>query len=366
MVAEESLKITRYITDLIVLINHKGLTMKDLKIISSMLFILCVGVTEAARDPFTRNEDISNTVIDVTVVREGDLYRYNYTVNSPTSNIGTITNFLLDLTCDIDFGEVVIPVTGERPGYEGNLSSDGKHVPIELFAGEGTSGLYAVTVFNYALWGIHVTPGMELGPVSILSTAPPGPRTYQLEPLFRTDPSWDYSGLDEDTPDLPWKDDFIVTGTVTGPACKIDDPTGDLFAGSGNEPFGINNLLTYSKPTKDPLYVKTTSEGIEIKIHYSESIQKQSFKAKLNGKDISDLFKPLPGTSETVIVSGPWKRLNKLKLSVLGVTDGRVKGVSQDKRPEHSWNTPAQDNAARKFDEFKSKDVDTFHIWMQP
>ena len=299
--------------------------------------------------------------------QEGTLYRYEYSVNSPTTNLGVINNFLIDISCDIDFGDVEIPVPNERLGYLGNKSSDGKHVPAEVFAAYGTSNAYGITKSNHALWGLYITPGNKVEPIWILSPAPPGPRNYFMEPFLNNDPSvWDYSGYEEDDPNVPWIEDFTITGTITGPACKTDEPSGDLFKGTGKEPFNINGLLQYSEPVSDPLYVKTSNEAIQITIHYSKSIQKQSFKAKLNGEDISGMFKPLPGTNETVTVSGPWKNLNKLKLSVLGVTDGRVKGVSQDKRPEQSLNTPAQDNAARKFDEFKSKDVDTFHIWMRP
>jgi len=319
----------------------------------------------AAKDPLTRDEDISNTLIDVNVSKEGEIYQYDYTIMSSASNVGVISKFFLDLSCGLEFESIEIPVPTERPGYEGNVSRDGNHVPAELFAESGTSGLYAITVFNHALWGVHIPPGEQLGRLSVLSPAPPGPRSYRIEPLFRTDPSWDYSGLDEETPGVPWIDDFTVTGTVTGPACAKDDSQSDLFLGSGTEPFKINTLLSYSEPKQDPVYLDNIGDTFRLNIHYAESIQKPSFKAKLNGTDISDRFNPVPGKQETVEFDGPWKRLNRLSLSVLGVVDGRIKGQSGEKRPSQSRNTPADEKAARKFDEFKSRDTDVFHIWFR-
>lgn len=341
--------------------------MKIIKSFSLLLAALIVPSFSSAalKDPFTRNEDISNTIVDVDISREGDIYRYSYTIISSTTNIGTISNFLLDLSCGLEFSGVEIPVPAERPGYEGNISRDGNHVPAELLAEPGTSGLYAITVFNHALWGVHIPPGTQMGRLSVLSPAPPGPRSYRIEPLFRTDPSWDYSGLDEETPDVPWIDDFTVTGIVMGPACEKDDSQSDLFLGSGTEPYNINTLLSYSEPKRDPVYLDNDGDSIRLTIHYAESIQKNSFKAKLNGLDISDRFEPIPGKQETVSIDGPWKRLNRLSLSVLGVVDGRVKGQSGEKRPEHSRDTPARARAVRQFDEFKSKDTDTFHIWVK-
>lgn len=316
---------------------------------------LNVGMVKAElKDPITRDANISNTSVNVSVTREGNLYRYTYSINNPSTNLGTINNFLIDLSCDIDFGDVEIPVPSERLGYLGSKSSDTLHVPAEIFAGYGTSNAYGITKSNHALWGLYMVPDTTVEPISILSVAPPGARNYFLQPFLNNNPDvWDYTGYEEDDPNLPWIEDFTISGTITGPACKTDEPSGDLFKGTGAEPFNINGLLQYSDPVKDPLYVKSENELVKVSINYSDSIQKQSFKAKLNGVDISNLFKPVPGSKETITVSGPWKKLNKLKLSVLGVTDGRVKGASQDVRPTQSLSTPAVNNAKRKFDEFK-------------
>lgn len=335
--------------------------------LASLLLCLFSSSVWALQDPATRNEDISATQVTVNVTKEGQLYKYEYTVNNPSTNLGILNALMLDLSCDIDFGDVEIPVPAERAGYFGDKSSDGKHIPVEVFAAYGTSNTYGVTKSNQVLWGMFVTPGKSVSPIWILSPAPPGPITYTVQPFLNSNPDvWDYSNYEEGDPNVPWIEDFTVTGTITGPTCNIDDPDTELFKGTGTEPFNINTLLQYAQPLEDPLYVTTSNEVIQFNIVYSESIQKDSFKAILNGQDISSLFKPVPNTSEVVTVSGPWKKLNKLKISVLGVVDGRVKGVSQNARPDKSFSTPAQTNSAREFDEFKSKDVDTFHIWMKP
>lgn len=329
------------------------------------LFSLNSFVYAELRDPKLRDEDISNTIVSVNVEPGNGLYKYTYTIESPDTNKGIINDFLVDVSCDIQFDEVEIPVEGDRLGYNGNKSEDGQHVPVEIFAGYGTSNIYSITSNNHALWNIYLKPGETITNVYLISPAPPGERTYTLIPYMDT-AGWDYNLYDEDDPAVPWIGDFTITDTVIGPSCSEDQPPpSELFLGSGKEPFNINGLLSYSTPEQDPIYLDSINDSIKIHIYYSESIQKKFFKAKLNGADISDKFSPMPGTNEIIEISGQWGKLNKLIIFVPGVTDGRVKGVSQDKRPEQSFATPAQERATRKFDEFKLKDVDAFHIWLK-
>lgn len=330
-----------------------------------VLFIKLGFVNAELADPRNRDEDLSNTELNVEVTQEKGLYKYVYTVINPTENLGTINNLMIDLSCDLEFPDADIPVNDERPGYIGDLSPDGTHVPVEVFAGYGTSNTYGVTKNNYALWGVYLPPGNQVTNIYILSPAPPGERTYIIEPYMDNSEPWDYSTVSEDDPTIPWIDDFTVSGNVIGPACSLDKPGYERYQGTGEEPFNINGLLSYVTPEHDPVNITSEHETVKFHIYYSESIQKKSFSAKLNGIDIRNRFNPVPGTNEIVELSGPWKEMNRIILSVKGLTDGRVKGRSQESRPDQSWSTPAKERSAIKFDEFKSKDVDKFHVWLR-
>lgn len=174
------------------------------------------------KDPGTRNEDISNTVIKVEVTREQGLYKYVYTLVNPGTNLGTINNLMIDLSCDINFPDVAIPADSKRNGYIGDSSTDGKHVPIEVFAAYGTSNAYGVTKDNHALWGLYLQPGNQVTNIWLLSPAPPGERTYIVEPYMDNAEPWDYSSVSEGDPTVPWIEDFTISGNVVGPACSLD------------------------------------------------------------------------------------------------------------------------------------------------
>lgn len=329
------------------------------------IFLFSANSYAELKDPKLRDEDISNAVVSVNVEKKNDLYKYTYTVESPDVSKGIINDFLIDVGCDIEFDPVEIPVEVDRLGYGGNNSDDGEHVPVEIFAGYGTSNFYSISANNHALWNIYLKPSESVTNIYLISPAPPGERTYTLIPYMDV-AGYDYNLYDENDPTVPWIGDFTVTAKVTGPSCSNEPPPPDeLFLGSGKEPFNINGLLSYSTPDHDPIQLESINDRIQVGIYYSESIDKKSFSARLNGVDISDKFNPAPGADEMVEVSGAWREFNNLIISVKGVTEGRVKGVSQEKRPDQSWETPAEERAARKFDEFKSKDTDVFHIWLK-
>ena len=328
------------------------------------VFITRFAYAEALKDPRTRDENISNTILKITVNKRADgMYEYIYDIESPVTNKGLIASLGIDIACDLDFGEVIFSEPAD-PYFSGSASKDGNHVPVQ------PHGVYAVTAYsnisidNRIYWVMSFKPGNIGKGIKLISPAPPGLRTYTLRPYMEPD-GWDYASYDEDDPTVPWIEDFTVTGSITAPACAIDTPpTDDRFEGSGREPFGINKLLTYSNPVKDPIAVSSGNEVIIFDITYSSNILKNSFSARLNGNDISKRFNPVPNTNETIKLNGPWKDRNRLVLSVLGIVGDRVKGRSMDKRPAQSFDTPASERAVIKFDEFKSKDNDIFHIWL--
>jgi len=295
-------------------------------------YIIQLGLAEAElKDPRTRDEDISNTIVDVKVTNEGELYRYDYTIKSSDTNLGVVSELMIDLRCELNFGDVSIPVPAQRLGYLGNISRDGKHIPVELFADYGTSSAYGVTIFNSAMWGVYVPPGAEIGLVSIFSPAPPGLVTYTLEPAMANDPTWDYASYAEDDPTVPWIEDFTVTGKVTGPTCSLEEPIANLFQGASfhYEPENINELLQYKTPQKDRFHVDAGIEETEIHIFYGANIDAKTF--KVEPAWMKRFFNPVAGTDEKVII--PLKKArNKIKLSVHTV---KVKGTTRKNDPGH-------------------------------
>lgn len=332
-------------------------------IMGCVMFLSIQVLAEVQKDAKLRDENISDTNLSVDVTKVDGLYKYEYSLDSPSSNLGIISGIKIDISCDLDFGEVNIPVTEERLDYLGNRSNDGKHVPIEVFAGYGMGSAYGVSRLNTATWGVYLKPGNAVSKLVLLSPAPPGDRHYQIKPSMDNDPSWNYDQYDENDPSVPWIEDFTLSGMITGPACSLGTPPDDqLYLGTGVEPFQINSLLRYSQPTSNPVNITDPSDLLTLTVHYHKGINPQQFTARLNGEDVSSLFNPLPNTHETVQLPGPWVNYNKLKLSVVGVVDGRVKGQSLEKRPAKSYDNPSQEKAALKFDQIKSKDVDTFYV----
>jgi len=178
--------------------------------------------SETLKDPRTRDENISNTIITVTVNKRADgMYEYIYDIESPVTNKGLITSLGIDIACDLDFGEVIFSEHAD-PLFLRNVSEDGNHVPVQSY------GVYAITthssisVDNRVSWGMYFKPGQIGKGIKLISPAPPGLRAYRLRPAMSPD-GWDYASYDEDDPAVPWIEDFTVTGSITAPACAIEE-----------------------------------------------------------------------------------------------------------------------------------------------
>ena len=175
---------------------------------------------ETLKDPITRDETISNTILTATVNKRSDgMFEYIYDIESPVTNKGTIIALGIDLSCDLDFGSVIFsdPVD---PYSRPSLSRDGKHVPYQSYGVSGVTTTSSMSVNNEVYWGMYFKPGQSGKGIKIISPAPPGTRTYVLTPSMNTE-GYDYSGYDEDDPTLPWIDDFRVTGSIKAPSCSL-------------------------------------------------------------------------------------------------------------------------------------------------
>lgn len=75
------------------------------KLILALLLVSSYATAEEqSKDPLTRDEDISATKVSVKVsTNQQGLYKYLYTVNSPSTNKGTIMFLVIDLGCRYKF-----------------------------------------------------------------------------------------------------------------------------------------------------------------------------------------------------------------------------------------------------------------------
>lgn len=193
------------------------------------------------KDPRTRDEDISNTIVKVDVSMLGDgNYLYNYTLESPLSNKGKILSFSVDSSCDKSVNGPI--------GYDHieSLSKDGNHLNLGYKHPDYEENYPpSITASNLAHWIINRTPGTSLTNILLISPEAPTDREYKLRPSMPTY-GWAY---DEDSPfddSIPWTDDFIVIGTIQGPECPPEDNGGGTTpdpdpgdgSGSGDDPDG--------------------------------------------------------------------------------------------------------------------------------
>lgn len=283
------------------------------------------------RDPRLRDEDISGTTINSTVRRlPSGLYEYRYDLALPASSPGEILSFNVDITCDLDFGNVLYP----EPPYphENPDASSVRHVPIRAYASLGPAGQIlsggpGVSFKGQLYWPLGLDPGNSIIGLRALSPAPPGQRAYELTPSMdgadiEADGSgWDYRNTEND-PTVPWIDDFTVRGMLTAPACALPPPPDDppppppptRFAGTAlNESAAVNGLLTYSAPLRDRFHVALGVSTVEVKIHYAAEIDPKTF--KVEPAWARNLFNPAAGTSQTVLLPLKDQR-NKFQLEV--------------------------------------------------
>lgn len=291
--------------------------------ISGMTLILSISVSAVIadepepdvsdwKDPRTRDEDISHTQITVKTTRiKSGLYLYGYSIVSPPENKGTIGSFKLDVSCDLDFSTVEFP-----PVEPLRDSSRDPHVPV---------GNVHISRANMAYYNMSLKPG-EQTVRFLTSPAPPTERAYLLAVDMDSE-GWRYDLY----PEGKWTQDFIVRGTVLGPECTLDFGPEIEYLGAAEEPFGVNKLLAYAEPVTDELVLSNAAESVTVTLFYDAKADPSTFKAKLDGKDISALFNPVPDTYETVVISGDWKINSRIHLSILGTVDDKNKGNNKFK-----------------------------------
>ena len=182
---------------------------------------------DTLKDPRTRDEDLSQTVVAGRYVERPDgLYEYHYHVESPVENKGRILTFKLDISCN----DPVINSSGLVA--VSSISDNGKHISIGA-PDENYNDFIGpkISAKNYTHWFAGIDPGQSRSFV-LISPELPAYRDYELSPSVQTD-GWDYSGRHAE---FPWIEDWIATGTTIGPRCSTDDsPIPDNPPESGDD-----------------------------------------------------------------------------------------------------------------------------------
>lgn len=269
-----------------------------MKSIISLLSIFIVAfstIASAAKDPATRDENISDSTVNVKVTQlENGLYEYDYSISSGLLNKGTILSFQLDISCP-DYPDQTSANGLSTSGYGINASADSHFIPVRL---ESPIGLRPhITINNKINWLAGIIPGGNMSGYKAVSQNPPAKRRFTLKPDWETR-GWGYD--EEYIPESwPWIDDFIVTGLINGPSCPSEQPI--LYPGSGDEVETISNLLTYSEPERDRWHVGADIDSLTLTIHYDQNIDPKTFKAEPGWA--RSFFNPIPGGSDTAILN---------------------------------------------------------------
>jgi len=95
------------------------------------------------------------------------------------------------------------------------------------------------------------------------------------------------------------------------------------FDGGGQRPKDVNKFLSYSSPSDSQTELPSGTTTFPLLIFYDTKVISNTFKATLNGVDVSNLFHPNPGSYETVNINLAQGR-NVLILSIDGNLDKRV------------------------------------------
>jgi hypothetical protein len=96
-----------------------------------------------------------------------------------------------------------------------------------------------------------------------------------------------------------------------------------VFDGGGQRPRDVNKFLTYAQPTQGSTALPAGATSYTLLLFYGQSAIPSTFRAQLNGADITPMFSPAAGGSQAVAL--PLQRgRNVLQLSVDGNLPNRV------------------------------------------
>lgn len=95
------------------------------------------------------------------------------------------------------------------------------------------------------------------------------------------------------------------------------------FDGGGQRPRDVNKLLTYANPTESQTTLQAGTTTFPLVVIYDGNVIPATFKADLNGTDVTALFNPVPGSIQMVNLNLKGGS-NVLKLSIDGNLPNRI------------------------------------------
>lgn len=210
------------------------------------------------------------------------------------------------------------------------------HSPVELVLSDssgrsvGASATSSVNALPYAYYDAggltddyDGTP--DLDPTKMIYVAQPASDQYTLSATGTADGSYSAEFEIFDGNGGKTESTFVNVPISSGAAQKFAinyDSTGQTpiqvygaFTGNLLPISDSNKFLTYASPSAALTLVSgTTAPAV---IFYDSTVVSSTFSATLNGKDVSALFHPQPGTHETVMVPLQTGQ-NVLTLSIVG------------------------------------------------
>lgn len=272
---------------------------------------------------------ITGTSVDTTVTFDPSrsVYRYEYVIVAPSTNKAAVRYFSIDVKGTVPRPQIdpALRNNVERSETDANrplkIQPD-TAIPVGINAPVPSDVIASVTMDARVMFAglgggaADVPPGASRGGFVIESKLPPGRRKLRLEPS--QDLWYELQDASEDA-----GTEFEAEETETSYAVEIDgigpvEPPTDatLYSGGGQQPAEVNKFLRYSAPIDNRVKLAAGTTKTSVAIYYGATIDPQSFRAALNGVDITSKFHPVPGTAEAVTV--PVAGTTKLQLSVEG------------------------------------------------
>ncbi len=271
-------------------------------------------------------------------INKNGQWEYRYSVTNDSQH--RLSQFLLDLVCEhsqsIADDEVPAP---QGEGFidlakypEIELLRKGVHVPATLSAAYGAAAFWGISVNNEAFWYMKTAPGSISEGLLLVSKGQPTMRKYTITPYFELDMS-----REDGAPEADEENSYALYGLIIGPSCEEstdvppEEPNNPVFEGTPPGAFGlygVNHVLTYATPTQSQLSVPANQTDIALTVHYAGDMDPASFKVEPGWT--RELFNPVPGSSETVML--PLKPgLNRFRLEA-NLMDNETRAV---RRPTH-------------------------------
>jgi len=101
------------------------------------------------------------------------------------------------------------------------------------------------------------------------------------------------------------------------------DGTEIYFIGNDKHSKSMNKIIEYINPSRKVSHLSANTENYDFTLLYGEAIIASTFKAKVNGRDITHLFNPVRGEKEEVRLELNQSR-NKVVISVDAILDNKT------------------------------------------